>query len=142
MSFTVDDRVLALAGIAQALQQVRRIADTGHSDAAAVRTAVNSVFRVDASSPQAVFGDRHALKAGLRLLHNYFRNQGQDPILPKLALSVLQLERRFVQDGATVNKVASGIERKMPGSPAITVPSLRAVARIAVSRRTAPRNAA
>ncbi|KZE54375.1 MULTISPECIES: high frequency lysogenization protein HflD [Stenotrophomonas] len=111
MSFTVDDRVLALAGIAQALQQVRRIADTGHSDAAAVRTAVDSVFRVDASSPQAVFGDRHALKAGLRLLHNYFRNQGQDPILPKLALSVLQLERRFVQDGATVNKVASGIER-------------------------------
>ena len=76
MSFTVDDRVLALAGIAQALQQVRRIADTGHSDAAAVRTAVDSVFRVDASSPQAVFGDRHALKAGLRLLHNYFRNQG------------------------------------------------------------------
>ena len=107
MSFTVDDRVLALAGIAQALQQVRRIADTGHSDAAAVRTAVDSVFRVDASSPQAVFGDRHALKAGLRLLHNYFRSQGQDPILPKLALSVLQLERRFVQDGATVNKVAS-----------------------------------
>jgi high frequency lysogenization protein len=111
MSFTVDDRVLALAGIAQALQQVRRIADTGHSDAAAVRTAVDSVFRVDASSPQEVFGDRHALKAGLRLLHNYFRSQGQDPILPKLALSVLQLERRFVQDGATVNKVASGIER-------------------------------
>ena len=111
MSFTVDDRVLALAGIAQALQQVRRIADTGHSDAAAVRTAVDSVFRVDASSPQAVFGDRHALKSGLRLLHNYFRSQGQDPMLPKLALSVLQLERRFVQDGATVNKVASGIER-------------------------------
>ncbi|MGH8088607.1 MAG: high frequency lysogenization protein HflD, partial [Stenotrophomonas sp.] len=26
MSFSVDDRVLALAGIAQALQQVRRIA--------------------------------------------------------------------------------------------------------------------
>ncbi|KAG1436084.1 hypothetical protein G6F56_013712 [Rhizopus delemar] len=86
MSFTVDDRVLALAGIAQALQQVRRIADTGHSDAAAVRTAVDSVFRVDASSPQEVFGDRGALKAGLRLLHNYFRSQGQDPILPKLAL--------------------------------------------------------
>jgi|GEM_PF-2626115 len=79
MSFTVDDRVLALAGIAQALQQVRRIADTGHSDAAAVRTAVDSVFRVDASSPQEVFGDRHALKSGLRLLHNYFRSQGPPP---------------------------------------------------------------
>ncbi|HBG88832.1 MAG TPA: lysogenization regulator HflD, partial [Stenotrophomonas sp.] len=57
----------------------------GHSDAAAVRTAVDSVFRIDAASPQEVFGDRDALKSGLRLLHNYFRNQGQDPILPKLA---------------------------------------------------------
>lgn len=31
MSFTVDDRVLALAGIAQALQQVRRIAEIGRA---------------------------------------------------------------------------------------------------------------
>ncbi|KAF1017172.1 MAG: High frequency lysogenization protein HflD [Stenotrophomonas maltophilia] len=111
MSFTVDDRVLALAGIAQALQQVRRIADTGHSDAAAVRTAVDSVFRVDATSPQAVFGDPQALKAGLRLLHNYFRNQGQDPILPRLALSVLQLERRFIRETDTIGKVSQGITR-------------------------------
>ncbi len=111
MSFTVDDRVLALAGIAQALQQVRRIADTGHSDAAAVRTAVDSVFRIDAGSPQEVYGDRKALKPGLRLLHNYFRNQGQDPILPKLALAVLQLERRFVQEQDTISKVTAGIER-------------------------------
>ena len=111
MSFTVDDRVLALAGIAQALQQVRRIADTGHSEAAAVRTAMDSVFRIDAASPQAVYGDRDALKPGLRLLHNYFRNQGQDPILPKLALAVLQLERRFVRDHDTIGRVTAGIER-------------------------------
>lgn len=111
MSFTVDDRVLALAGIAQALQQVRRIADTGHSDAAAVRTAMDSVFRIDAGSPQEVYGDRDALKPGLRLLHNYFRNQGQDPILPKLALAVLQLERRFVSEPDTIDKVTVGIER-------------------------------
>ena len=111
MSFTVDDRVLALAGIAQALQQVRRIADTGHSDAAAVRTAMDSVFRIDAASPEAVYGSVEALKPGLRLLHNYFRNQGQDPILPKLALAVLQLERRFVNEPDTVERVAQGVAR-------------------------------
>ena len=36
MTFSIDDRVLALAGIAQALQQVRRIAGlevTGDTDA-------------------------------------------------------------------------------------------------------------
>ena len=111
MSFSVDDRVLALAGIAQALQQVRRIAETGHSEAAVVRTAVDSVFRIDAETPQAIYGSPANVAPGLRLLHNYFRNQGQDDALPRLALAVLQLERRFVREHAVVDKVSHGIER-------------------------------
>ncbi len=111
MSFSVDDRVLALAGIAQALQQVRRIAETGHSEAAVVRTAIDSVFRIDADSPQAIYGSPANVAPGLRLLHNYFRSQGQDEMLPRLALAVLQLERRFVREAAVVDKVSQGIER-------------------------------
>ncbi len=111
MSFSVDDRVLALAGIAQALQQVRRIAETGHSEAGVVRTAIDSVFRIDADSPQAVYGNAAQLAPGLRLLHNYFRNQGQDEILPRLALAVLQLERTFVRNGDVVGAVSEGIAR-------------------------------
>jgi len=111
MSFSFDDRVLALAGIAQALQQVRRIAETGHSDAAVVRTAMDSVMRIDAPSPTAVYGDGRQLEPGLRLLRDYFSNQGKDELLPRLALSVMQLERRFVREGATVDKVQSGVAR-------------------------------
>lgn len=111
MSFSVDDRVLALAGIAQALQQVRRIAETGHSEASVVRTAIDSVFRIDADSPQAIYGNAAQLVPGLRLLHNYFRNQGQDEILPRLALAVLQLERTFVRNGDVVGAVSEGIAR-------------------------------
>ncbi|RRU22765.1 high frequency lysogenization protein HflD [Stenotrophomonas sp. 278] len=111
MSFSVDDRVLALAGIAQALQQVRRIAETGHSEAGVVRTAIDSVFRIDADSPQAIYGGPAQLAPGLRLLHNYFRNQGQDEILPRLALAVLQLERTFVRNYDVVSAVSEGIAR-------------------------------
>ena len=111
MSFSVDDRVLALAGIAQALQQVRRIAETGHSEAAVVRTAVESVFRIDAASPQEIYGSASNVAPGLRLLHNYLSSQGQDEHLPRLALSVLQLERRFVREHEIVAKVSTGIER-------------------------------
>ncbi len=111
MSFSVDDRVLALAGIAQALQQVRRIAETGHSEAGVVRTAIDSVFRIDADSPQAIYGGPAQLAPGLRLLHNYFRNQGQDEILPRLALAVLQLERTFVRNHDVVSAVSEGIAR-------------------------------
>ncbi|MGB3392817.1 MAG: high frequency lysogenization protein HflD [Stenotrophomonas sp.] len=111
MSSSFDDRVLALAGIAQALQQVRRIAETGHSDAAVVHTAMDSVMRIDAPTPAAIYGESRQLEPGLRLLRDYFRNQGKDDLLPRLALSVLQLERRFVRDDAATTKVQAGIQR-------------------------------
>lgn len=111
MSFPIDDRVLALAGLAQALQQVRRIAETGQSEASIVRTAIDSVFRIDAATPEAVYGSRTELTAGLRILRDYFRNETRDEILPRLALAVTQLERRFVRDQATDAAVSAGIRR-------------------------------
>ncbi len=111
MSFSIDERVLAVAGIAQALQQVRRIAETGHSENAIVRTAMDSVMRIDAASPAAVYGSVTQLEPGLRLVRDYFRNQGKDDLLPRLALSVMQLERRFIREDAAVDKVTAGIQR-------------------------------
>lgn len=105
----MTDRVLALAGLAQALAQVRRIADTGQADQAVLATAMDSVFRIDADSPADVYGGASALQPGMRLLRDYFRNEGQDPLLPRLALAVLQLERRFVRDDDMADQVLQGI---------------------------------
>ncbi|MFP5374637.1 MAG: high frequency lysogenization protein HflD [Gammaproteobacteria bacterium] len=105
----VDARVLALAGLAQALGQVRRIAETGQAETAVVGTALDSVFRIDADSPEAVYGDAAALEPGLRLMRDYLGGRVGDPILPRLALSVLQLERRFVADEAMGRRVRDGI---------------------------------
>jgi high frequency lysogenization protein len=95
---SLDDRMRALAGLVQALAQVRRIADTGQADAAILATALDSVFRIDADSPSAVYGGETALRPGLLLLRDYFRNETRDELLPRLALAVLQLERRFARD--------------------------------------------
>ncbi|MEI2455190.1 MULTISPECIES: high frequency lysogenization protein HflD [Lysobacter] len=105
----LSERVLALAGLAQALAQVRRIADTGQANAAVLSTALDSVFRIDASSPAAVYGGAANLRPGLVLLQDYFVNRPADEHLPRLALSVLQLERRFVRDRAVADKVLRGI---------------------------------
>src|SRR5690606_10159527 len=94
----MQHRMLALAGMAQALKQVRRIAETGQADATVLSTAVDSVFRIDADSPADVYGGRDAVVPGLVLLRDYFANQGTDPLLPKLGLAVAQLERRFTSD--------------------------------------------
>ncbi|HEY5971365.1 MAG TPA: high frequency lysogenization protein HflD, partial [Pseudoxanthomonas sp.] len=114
MSGPQSDRVLALAGMIQALGQVRRIADTGQSDAAVVQTALDSIFRVDAESTEAVYGRASDLAPGLRLLRDYCNNQASDDGLPRLALAVLQLERRFVKEPDTVAAVSGGIAEIAP----------------------------
>ncbi len=105
----IQERVLALAGMMQALRQVRRIAETGQADAEVVTTAIDSVLRVDAESPVAVYGSTESLRPGLRLLREYFTNENKDEALPRLGLAVLQLERRFVRDAAMTGRVQQGI---------------------------------
>lgn len=115
MSRPLPERVLALAGVVQALAQVRRIAETGQSDAAVVQTALESIFRVDADTPEAVYGRVADLAPGLRLLRDYFNKQATaDEGLPRLALAVLQLERRFVGEPNTVSAVSGGIAEIAP----------------------------
>jgi high frequency lysogenization protein len=110
-----DERMLALAGLVQALQQVRRIADTGQAEGGILDTAVSSVFRIDAESAQDVYGGIAAVRPGLLLLRGYFRNEGRDELLPRLALAVLQLERRFSRDAAAA-QVRDGILEIAPSS--------------------------
>lgn len=109
MSANIDDRVLALAGVLQALAQVRRIADTGQSEAAPVEVALASVLRLDADTAEAVYGDAQGLRQGLRLLRDHLANNPRDESLGKLALAVLQLERRFSRDDAMAANVGAGI---------------------------------
>lgn len=110
------ERALALAGLAQALHQVRRVADTGQVDAGVLEAAIGSVFRLEADSPEAVYGQAQALEPGLRLLHGYLGSRGDDPHLPKLALSVTQLERRFIRDDAVSSRVHDGILAARPAA--------------------------
>ncbi|MBC7990966.1 MAG: high frequency lysogenization protein HflD [Luteimonas sp.] len=116
MSARMEPRVLALAGLVQALKQVRRVAETGQADAAVLSTAVDSVFRIDAESPDEIYGDVRALRPGLLLLRDYFRSQSDDEFLPKLALAVTQLERRFVRDDAMAQEVHERIVALAPAA--------------------------
>jgi len=114
MSVPLEPRVLALAGLMQALRQVRRVAETGQADGAVLSTALDSVFRVDAESADEIYGDARALRPGLLLLRDYFRNQNEDEFLPKLALAVTQLERRFVRDDEMAREVQERIVALAP----------------------------
>ncbi|GGK05615.1 high frequency lysogenization protein HflD [Luteimonas terricola] len=105
----IHDRMLALAGLAQALRQVRRVAETGQAEGTVLETALGSVFRIDADSTGEIYGGVANVRPGLMLVRDYLANKGQDPLLPKLALAVTQLERRFVQDDDIAGRVHEGI---------------------------------
>lgn len=114
MTHPYQDRVLALAGLLQALAQVRRIADTGQSDQVQVQTALESVFRIDARDTESVFGSARELRIGLRQLRDYLASGSKDEALGKLALALLQLERRFIRNAALADKVQAGLRQIAP----------------------------
>ncbi|HEY4583609.1 MAG TPA: high frequency lysogenization protein HflD [Lysobacter sp.] len=107
----IYDRVLALAGVLQALAQVRRIADTGEADEDVLATSIETLFRFDARTTADVYGGLDKAHPGLELLRMYLGGGLQDPTLPRLAMAVLQLERRFVRDRAMVARVRQGLEQ-------------------------------
>ena len=109
MTMDVRSRVLALAGMMQALKLVRQIAETGHADGEGERNALDSVFRIDAASVESVYGNARALRAGLLLLRDYLTDRSGDQALPKLGMAVLQIERRFVGEDAVAQQVLEGI---------------------------------
>ena len=111
MSNSFDDRVLALAGLVQALAQVRRIADTGQSENRLLQSALDSVFHIDAANAEAVYGSAGQLRPGLRQLRDYLADGNKDEALGKLAMAVLQLERRFVRSGDITSKVQAGLRQ-------------------------------
>lgn len=114
MRRTLDERVLALAGLLQALKQVRRVAETGQADMSSLTTSLDSVFRIDAATTELVYGNVQALRPGLMALRDHFRNESPDQLLSRLALAVMQLERSFVRHPDTVGKVGDGIASLAP----------------------------
>ena len=111
---TMQARALALAGLLQAVAQVRRAAETGQVDDAAVRTAIASTLRIDADDAAAVFGGAQAVEPGLRILHRQIAEGSKDEALARLALAVAKLERQFVANRAMARQVQAGLEAAAP----------------------------
>ncbi len=65
---TVDDDVIALAGIYQAAVLVRQVARSDSVDKSALRASLASVLRTDADDAKSVYGGLAGLKEGLKTL--------------------------------------------------------------------------
>ena len=56
----MKDRVIALAGLMQALYQVQGMANNGHFETQPLSVCMDSLFRFDAETPEEIFGSQSA----------------------------------------------------------------------------------
>lgn len=106
----MKDRVLALAGLLQAITAVRQIAHEGRADADLVQPCIDSVFRLDAENVEAVYGGAQLLKPGLECLLRQINGQGRDLAISRMAATVLQLERQMMRQPRMLEALRQGIE--------------------------------
>lgn len=106
----MKDRALALAGLAQAVELVVKIANQGSADAATMAASLDSLFRFDADSTEAVYGSAAELRPGLRALLSHFEGgDGHAPATTRIALTVLQVERKLARRADLMNTISQGL---------------------------------
>jgi high frequency lysogenization protein len=106
------ERALALAGLAQAVELVVRIANHGDADADTLKASLDSLFRLDAESTEAVYAGAANLRPGLRALLSHL--QGGDThsaAAIRIAMTVLQVERKLAGRADLMQKIATGLAR-------------------------------
>ena len=86
MNATATDRLLALAGLFQAVTLVDQIAHRGRAnvDAAALTASINSLYQTDPDNVAAVYGGAGGVRVGLQMgttvLARFCGKDGGDPV--------------------------------------------------------------
>ncbi|MTW21037.1 high frequency lysogenization protein HflD [Allochromatium palmeri] len=98
MPHTNLERVIALAGIYQAVNCVTRIARQGSADSESMQPCIHSLFQVDAENVELVFGEPGALANGARQLVAQLTGQPErDLEMTRYVVQVIKLERELAR---------------------------------------------
>jgi high frequency lysogenization protein len=110
----MKDRVIALAGLMQALHQVQAMANNGHFESQPLSVCMDSLFRFDTETPEEIFGSVDNLKSGLQQFSKQLEGQTRDGAIIKMAMSVLQLERQFSKKPEAMRTIQHQLTHLLP----------------------------
>lgn len=105
-----ETRVLALAGVFQAISLVRDIAREGDCDIEALEASLASVFKLESDSAADVFGGSVGVRRGLRVLIEQIESDERDLPLFHMLINVLKLERRLARNPEINRQLGAGLE--------------------------------
>jgi high frequency lysogenization protein len=111
MTYTENDKLMALAGTYQAALCVQAIARHGSVDAEAMEPCIYSLFQIDADSVSEIFGAPGSLRPGVKeLLGQLTGKQPRELEVTRYTISLLKLERVLAGRDDMLQTIASGIE--------------------------------
>jgi len=105
-----EERVIALAGLFQAVILVRAIATRGGADTFAMQPSLSSIFKINADSPADVFGGLNNLRPGLETLIAQLDDSKRDLGITRIAISVMRVEGKLWRRTDMLGKLREGIE--------------------------------
>ncbi|MEE4245362.1 MAG: high frequency lysogenization protein HflD [Kangiellaceae bacterium] len=107
----MNEIVLALAAIAQAVKQVQQLAWKGDYDEADSLPLLESVFKVNADSVAEIYSGSASLTTGLRLLRTQLDNgTTKDPELSRYLANIFTIEKQFSTHQEVQDIVSSRLE--------------------------------
>jgi len=111
MSAVDNPKIVALAGVFQAAELVRQAAQHGTWSGFAATASLESLFRLESDSVEAVYGDLSRLRLGLETLVSVLEGDVQNSETLRHSVALLQLQRKFTRDGAMMAAVGEGLAR-------------------------------
>jgi len=113
---TIEDRVLALAGVFQSARLVQRVARTNTTFPAAFAASVYSIVKTDADSTLEIFGDgapRAILQTGLESVRDKLggNTDPDDFEVARYVAGIIELTRKLNRDPRLMGKLSDGIDR-------------------------------
>lgn len=104
------DRIIALAGIYQAVDCVVRIARQGMIDTESMEPCIYSLFQIDAENAEAVFGKPGAVANGARQIVASLTGIPERNLeLIRYAVLLMKLERTLSQRPDLLSRISTGI---------------------------------
>jgi len=113
MNHSINDRVLAIAGVFQSAELVRRTAREGRTIDKDVETCINSLFKIDTDSVEDIYDNRTCLQLGLNtLLLQMGSNTGNRDIdIPRYVITLLHLQKQLSRNNDMLQTLSAGLSR-------------------------------
>jgi high frequency lysogenization protein len=118
LPYSNRDKTLALAGIFQAARLVQQIARRGMVDQEVFATSIQTIFKIDAATPEDIYGGEQNVLSGCKTLLNQLAggntanpDKKKDIEITKYVINIMVLERKLMKEPKLLKRLTAGIEK-------------------------------